>query len=586
MLADHIYPYEQRVLCVSLKYSIIKYITICQILNLTRDYIEEWNFTDLLLKLNLKLLLENVIFGAERKLDTLFLHALQTILNNISGVVNEEAEALKCCNNHSDCKLEVKVTNSANDSLFSSSSSKNSQIIDIIYTNLRRMYAESSDYHTYMVLKQINFENLCQLKEFKALLNKNEEGVKNNDVKLEHNFYNRSNKEKFYNISSLSGDKSILAKKPVDSRNVGGEDFENSQDKQTHMVQGVRTDQNHPTISDTKHLYNDNTRLNTFNEPINTEALHNVNTGEESDFKNLNIGDIDDTFSNITLNNAKIKTKTGHDQDYPNLKIELLSSNQKQRLLEFELSKNDPNREIVSYCLKALLNDYKYASGMVFNKSKVVIRKKLSNFCLYCNFYQYDKIGDQLLFKITAPGGFTALIVRNGQLLKIQVEKGVENVVLLPSPVNNLYALGLEYNNKVLKIHLNEIKLPVTIKGAKLLEVGENFRGIIPRIVYYENVPYNEKYLENLDNISYYAKYINELEKICQYYNHNGVIVDSSMPYFLSKNSFHVNVDNLMINTLYDFLNSEGFTKAFLEKLKKDAEFRSILEQYYMDYNT
>lgn len=559
-------------------------ITICQILNLTRDYIEEWNFTDLLLKLNLRLLLENVIFSEERKMDSLFLHALQTILDNISEIVNDESKSLECCKNHSDCKLETNTGNSAgsiDNSVLSSISNQECRVLDIIYTNLRKMFVEKSEYHTYMILKKINFESLYRLDEFKMLLEKNEDNVNNCDAKIVHNFYGGSNDEKFSNVSSLSGNKSILAKKPIGPRDSNSLTIKNNQDTE----QKEEIDQSFAAKGDNL-LNAENTTSNTLNEPPNAEILPNLNRSGEYDPKNLNICDIDDTFSNITLNNQKIKTKIRHDQAHLDLKVELLTSNQKRHLLELELSKNVSDKEVVSKCLRTLLHDYKYVSGLVFNRSKVTIRKKLSSFCLYCNLYQYSKIGDQLLFRITTPNGYTALIVRNGQLLKILVEKDAENIILLPSPVNNLYTLGLEYNNKVLKINVNEIKLPVTIKRANSLDIGENFRGIIPRILYYENMSYNDKYFENLDNISYYAKYINELERKCQYYSHDGVLVDSLQPYFLSKNNFDVCVNNLMVNVQYDFLNSENFARIYLEKLKRVVEFRSILEQYYLDYNT
>lgn len=550
-------------------------LIICKILNLTREFIEEWNFVDLFLKLNLKLFLENVVFNKDQKLDSLFIYALQTIIDNISHILRTPTEIFeKSCKNVSETRSEMlEFEETQCGCLYHT----NMQIIDIIYVNLHKLFSESSEYHTYIVVKQINFDNLLKLEGFQNLLTRkeNEDADAKNHENIKNDFFGDAVTEKTQTSYSLSGDKSLLGKKPVDQSSTEDFSIKILQKKDNSSLDSSKSKQSH-----SKRKTSSSTKVISFSDNSEKQPRNN-----NSQTKNLNIGDIDETFSNISLVVPRAAEKKIIKEEKLRLNLELLSNNQKHHLLEMELLRGCLNRDIGTYCLTSLLKDYKYMSGLALNNSKITFNQTMNNFCLYCCFYQYNRQEDQYLFKMLCRDGYIALVVRNGQLLKIRVEKDIENVILLQSPLNSCYSLGLEYNSKILKVHINDIKLSITIRKMRALEIGDNFRGIISRILCYENISYNDKYKEEIDIVHYYVKHINKLEKTCQYYNYNGVLIDSLNPYFLSKTKFNIKIENVMINERYDFLKSDRFNNNFLKILRENDDLNVILENYESQKN-
>ncbi|KAF7683091.1 hypothetical protein TCON_1693 [Astathelohania contejeani] len=248
--------------------------------------------------------------------------------------------------------------------------------------------------------------------------------------------------------------------------------------------------------------------------------------------------------------------------------------------LTAELKKENKNLPLLEYYFERLERENKYVEGIVLESSSIEIIHKMNKFCLYITFYQHDPCGTQTLFKLVSQSkSYFALKISQGKLFK-EYNKGKNIKTELMS--NRQYIpkieIGISSDKGNHKIYFNKEIYNTSLKHINQIIIGNNFKGIITRILWYENLNYDQKYIKEMERSRYYVELLYDLEKMLLFYHSNGVLIDNLKPfYILSK--INVNLENCVINRNCKWMENAGLRKLIWDEAEKDKKIRELIKR-------
>ncbi|KCZ79318.1 hypothetical protein H312_03297, partial [Anncaliia algerae PRA339] len=185
-----------------------------------------------------------------------------------------------------------------------------------------------------------------------------------------------------------------------------------------------------------------------------------------------------------------------------------------------------------------------YPNGLALNNSKIEILVK-NDFTIYLYFttfsaYVSDLISFQGINKNTFEIMNNRIVLKNdnGYFLFPQDKSGQKKII------------SFEKIGDKLKIYTGHTEKVFKINRITKITIGEDFRGIISKILITENKTfcYNIFSKFQLGRIDFYLEVIKNLEKKLNYNNQAGVYIDGLCPYFLTKNKLQIEFTNVLYN--------------------------------------
>jgi hypothetical protein len=252
--------------------------------------------------------------------------------------------------------------------------------------------------------------------------------------------------------------------------------------------------------------------------------------------------------------------------------------------LIIELKKPKKAYDLIECMLKKLEVENQYKEGLVFDASEISIEREMNNFCFYGMFYQYDYYGEQELVHLISKGASCLIGLHNGKLFKNMKYRKKNETILLKEKLmySNKLSLGMHVRNGTVLFHLNDVEYRASIGGGcTKLTIGKNFKGIITRLLWYENIAFNMKYLSSEKSRSeYYVDCLVDLEKLLIFKNQKGVYIDSLKPYFFSLSPFEVRIVNIFQNMNLYWLENGVLRTILLGEILEDVKVKKILERF------
>lgn len=470
---------------------------ITKILNLTRPFILDWSLENLLRKLNPIFLMKNHVFPEKLQLDTLFFHSLQEIMYII------ERNSKACCNS--------KILNEQ---------LRNQEIVYIFTEELSKIFKSEDTFRTFIILKHCDLSKLLSLVDFMNILSNNLEKSQQHEP---NNFYDEANPNiTLPSFSQSTNDPTILGYKPLEKNDFITEDAEENNSISEHSA--ITQRDNH----------------------------QDANRSPYPNDQHMQLSDLDETFSVISLApNKEIKNRL---VSYTNkhLAIDLMTEKMKFDLLKKGKSETHDNA-ILDFCRSRLLLNYSFKPGLAFYSSKITFDVKKTQFSLYINFYQYQFTGSQFLVKFYLNTGFFGIKILNRHIVLVFYDKNREKVVYQESLIENKINSAFEFNSRLLSCSLNDEKVTFNTGRVEKIEIGDGFKGILDKILFYENEKFNNKYRKPIAIEDFYIRFIQPLEKRCSFYNNFGFILFKYTPFFLSSRIRDIEIQNVFPIEQYDY---------------------------------
>lgn len=491
-------------------------IILSKILNHTREYIQKSHFQTYLINSNLKILMQEVIFPQHFRLDALFICLLQNIIDHID--VNFNTISL-----NKETKDVLQSDEHITDNLI-----RQKEIIMFLLQNLKKIFLSDQQFRNYIIMKKIDTHKLLKHAYIRILI---DHLFNDSNLNNKNNFYDQDKINQTMNSFNTSENKTIFRLHPLsntlDSDQIIQKQSDNIMKKRSYSTNLENIDQ--------------------FN--LSVQEL-------DQDFKHkeMVLCDIDETFSNLSLNLQKEDPNT-ESYTYEHFEIDLMNDEMKKKFYEEEWIRHSKNTNILNYCHEKLNLNYLYKSGLSFYTSVVSFATQKASFCLFFDAYQYVTINSQFLFKIYTQNGFMAIKLCNKKFFKVRNKNGDENVEFLENLTGARINIALKFNSKILTCYVNELKFIFTTGKVKKIEIGKDFKGIITKILYFENEKFNHKYRTDIRIDKYFVKYLKNLEKRCKYYNHFGMFMCSDVPYFLTDEKRNIEIKNVWLIDQYDFAN-------------------------------
>lgn len=476
---------------------------ITKILNLTRSHVRDWNLSGLLRRLNPISLMKNNIFTDELELDALFFHSLDEIIKIIveNGIEKRDIEGKQ---NFQD----------------EEKNAHNEQIISILISELRKIFSSENNFQIFIILKMLDFSKLMENPDFMVISRSYAQMIfptENNDF---YNEFNQNPDKTCLSSSQTTNNRTILQHKPLEDIHDTSFNEMNSS-SQCSLITPTEKDN---TISD------------------DTTSLRNVKT----DTDHMRLSEIDESFSLVSLKSTAESKKKPVLYSHEHFYIDLMSDLMKVDFLK-KNTKNMNSEDLMDHCKSRLMFNYDYKSGLFFYSSKVSFTTKKSNFSLFCNFYQYQLGYNQFIVRFfTKDGGYFGIKINDKNLIFLNFENNSEIVLLNDHITENKIETAFEFNSKILLCYINDEKYTFNVGRVKKIEIGDGFKGIIDKILFFENEKFDQQYKRsNISVEDFYNKFLQGLEKRCGFYNHFGFIMFKEIPFFLSCRRRDIEVKNV-----------------------------------------
>lgn len=471
---------------------------ITKILNLTRPFILDWSLENLLRRLDPIFLMKNHVFPEKFQLDTLFFHSIQEILNMIE--INSK---------------QTRDSNTKNEHFFIQ------EIIQILLDELSSIFRSEDTFRTFIILKRCNLSRLLNFVELKS---SSIEIIIGKSIQNESKDFYRETQmtTTLPSFSQSTNDPTILGYRPLEKKDFDSEDTEQSK-----------------TISDPSSISQKDNIIDS-----NTSLILNG--------RHMQLSDLDETFSVISLPTTNEPCKKANSYTNQHLLVDLMTEKMKLEFLK-KGSNGSEDSNLIASCRSRLLLNYGFKPGLALYSSKISFEVKETQFSLYINFYQYQFTGPQFLVKFYLNTGFFGIKILNRHILMVFSNDNREKIVYQDSLLENKINSAFKFNSRLLSCSLNDEKLTFNTGKVEKIEIGDGFKGILDKILFYENDKFNNKYRKPTEIEEFYIRFIQPLEKRCGFYNHFGFFLFKNIPFFLSSKTRDIDIQNVFPIERYDF---------------------------------
>ncbi|KRH94343.1 hypothetical protein M153_2910002986 [Pseudoloma neurophilia] len=480
---------------------------ITRILNLTRPYVLNWNLQNLLRKLNPILLMKNHIFLEPLKLDSLLFNALNEVLYHITE------------NNKIDQMTEMKT--------------QNQEYVHVLIYELNNIFKSDDVFRTFILTKHFDFSRLLQIADFNDIIDINP-NFHCEFIHEQNNFYNQAPPDGTFPSFSQTTNRTVLQNKPLDNNLK----INNTVDLQKTFVESLSNLSENSVGSSFE-------EMNSKHRQIQTYGFLNQNN-------HMTLSEIDESFSVVSLISRQNDNKSTKSYTNQHLFIDLMTD-----LMKLDFLKRNENfklqHELVDFCRSRLLLNYSFKPGLAFYSSRITFETKKRNFCLFCNFFQYQSDGTQYIIKFHLELGFLGIRILNKTLQLINHIESNEKIIYQETLSNNRINTAFELHSKILSCDLNDERLRISTNKIKQIEIGDGFRGIVDKILFFEDEKFDHKYRKILQPEEFYDSCIQALEKRCSFYNNFGFIMFKDTPFYFSSKRRNIEIQNVFPIEQFDF---------------------------------
>lgn len=476
-----------------------------KILQLIRPYLN-LNFKNLFNHIDPIYLMQNVIFKKKIILDSLFFNSINAIYILICEIKNDI------------------WINESNDLVSNEDNNlEKERLKHVFLENMKDIWSSDDLFRSFIIFKKIDLSKLIEQPIFRKLILEDlpEKNEKNN-------FFDVMGKEKT-SVSFSLDDRTVFQNKPLKLISLNDNSKANFSDNFSRTSLSLKTEVSSQVES--QHL----------------ESPKNNKTNK------MVICDVDDTFSNISLIPDE---KNKKNYTYKHLQIDLMTERMKRIYLD-ENSENQSNEKMYDFCQKRLMLNYFFKSGLAFYTSKLEFEVKKGIFALFCDFHQYLTEGSQFLLKLFLKNKFFAIKIENNRLIMILSVNTEEKILFQEDITSNRFNIAINCNSKMFSCFVNDYKNIFNLGKILKIEIGDNFKGIIQKILFFENEKFDHKYRASYPPEEYFCKYLKNLQKRCSFYNNFGFFMSSENPYFLSSKMRDISIQNVFSIEQYDFLQSK-----------------------------
>ncbi|KAI5187391.1 hypothetical protein NEHOM01_2141 [Nematocida homosporus] len=232
----------------------------------------------------------------------------------------------------------------------------------------------------------------------------------------------------------------------------------------------------------------------------------------------------------------------------------------------------------------------KYEQGLVFTTGSFLaidlIAKKL---CIYANLIQKEFSGKQSLIKLYSSQATIEIYLNNGKIkiatTTINGNDKEERIIsieedLEKNPLNGWkvpLALAITNSSFTLKIGEIEYTQKHKIKRIQRLVIGEDFRGILKRLIILEEAALKPDRLSLKHSEAYFLDHLMTIEQSMQYYKRFALLIESPTPYHMSGPEPSITMCNLIYHQPIFWRSSESLTRFLAKSAAKNTRIEKLL---------
>jgi hypothetical protein len=185
--------------------------------------------------------------------------------------------------------------------------------------------------------------------------------------------------------------------------------------------------------------------------------------------------------------------------------------------------------------LSASDNDISLHPGLYFNKSYIRFTTDSRYFTLNIFFIQYSTEGAQILVSLFNNKNQFILGIKDGIIYQESTINGIRLIKdIVRDPHTDIY-IEIGYFNKKLVLSIDNKKYFLDIFRVSEVYIGDKFKGIITKILYYESVKYTKSRILHLDNSELYINILRNVEMYCVSRSISGMYIGSKKVYWWYK---------------------------------------------------
>lgn len=250
-------------------------------------------------------------------------------------------------------------------------------------------------------------------------------------------------------------------------------------------------------------------------------------------------------------------------------------------LLSGYISNYENSFEQIGRILKKLEKYSIHQTGITFYDSLIHFNLDSKNFCLYISAIQYDEDDIQSIVKFEGENVEIDILIFNGKIIEKIVMNNMTEKILLEGDVFTEFKilLGIKYSKGALKISLNSKKHVIKLRSISSITIGDKFKGIMQRIIWYENSHYKNEYLNDYSRTNLFINHLCDLQKKLIFRNENGFYIDNSTIYYFNK-QLNVEVVNVLSNVCVKWVYNYNLCDKIFIEAKKNEKLANILEGY------
>lgn len=205
----------------------------------------------------------------------------------------------------------------------------------------------------------------------------------------------------------------------------------------------------------------------------------------------------------------------------------------------------------------------KYATGLALNDSVIDVKVDAKKYCIYCIFYQYDSTASCNLLTFVSPQGKITLGIANNRYFVQSNTKSRTSFSLLKGTgeISHKKSVAVKVEGCKGTFHYCSNKSTFKIDKTSRIIVGEGFKGVILRMLFYENVDYSDRFLSDGERCGYFLKHIKDLQKKLVYADSAGLYIDTLAPYHFTSRAIEVQFYNVVYHQNLNWRGSEFVQK-------------------------
>lgn len=250
-------------------------------------------------------------------------------------------------------------------------------------------------------------------------------------------------------------------------------------------------------------------------------------------------------------------------------------------LLGEKMMPPDFDYELINQILKTLEMYASYQSGIVFYDSFLKFNLQTNTFCLYIIAIQYDTHGEQSLLKLEGEDLKIELLVMDCKIIEEITVGDYTERILIDSEIfpENKISIGMRYSKGHIRISLNKKNHIIKNRSVSKIMIGARFRGIIEKVLYYENNHFKNEYLCDANRSCFFVSTLCSLEKKLIFRNENGFYIDNMVSYLFNK-QMDIEISNVITNISVKWVHNFSVCDKIFKETKKNVKLANIIEKY------